>query len=293
MTAQADRQSPIRRLPQFFGAIRFQETIFALPFAYMGMVLAADGLPARHQLVWITVAMVGARTFGMAANRVIDRHIDARNPRTADRHLPSKKLWVSDMVALAVAALVVFSVAAAMLNTLALALAPAAAAYLAVYPYAKRLTWTASLLLGWALAIAPSAAWIGVRGSLGWEPVLLSAAVASWAGSFDIIYHTQDREFYVREGLHSIARRFGVAAAFQWARSLDILAVVCLVALGVWLELAPPYYAGCAAAVGLLIVKYRLVSPTDLTKIGIAFFRINAYLSTTIFAATLASLLVS
>ena len=293
MTAQADRQSPIRRLPQFFGAIRFQETILALPFAYMGMVLAADGLPARHQLVWITVAMVGARTFGMAANRVIDRHIDARNPRTADRHLPSKKLWVSDMVALAVAALVVFSVAAAMLNTLALALAPAAAAYLAVYPYAKRLTWTASLLLGWALAIAPSAAWIGVRGSLGWEPVLLSAAVASWAGSFDIIYHTQDREFYVREGLHSIARRFGVAAAFQWARSLDILAVVCLVALGVWLELAPPYYAGCAAAVGLLIVKYRLVSPTDLTKIGIAFFRINAYLSTTIFAATLASLLVS
>ena len=293
MTAQADRLPLIQRLPQFFSAIRFQETVFALPFAYTGMVLAADGWPTRHQFIWITVAMVSARTFGMAANRVIDRHIDARNPRTADRHLPSKRLWASDMVILAAAALVVLFVTAALLNTLALALAPVAAVYLAVYPYTKRFTWTANLLLGWALAIAPSAAWIGVRGSLGWEPVLLSVAVASWAGSFDIIYHTQDREFYARDGLHSIAQRFGPVAAFRWAKSLDVLAIICLIGLGVWMELSPPYYAGCAIAVGLLILKYRLVSPTDLSRVGIAFFRINAYLSTTIFAATLISVLVT
>lgn len=271
--------------------MRFQESIFALPFAYTGMMLAADGFPSWRQFAWITVAMVSARTLGMSANRVIDRHIDARNARTAGRHLPSGRLRVFDMTALSAVAAAVFFLAAAQLNTLALALAPVAAAYLIAYPYAKRLTWAANLLLGWALAIAPSAAWIGVRGSLSWEPVLLSAAVASWAGSFDALYHTQDRDFYVSHGLHSIAQRFGVEGAFRWARALDTLAVVCLLALGVWMDLAYPYFVGCAAAAGLLVFKYTLVSPSDMSRMGVAFFRINAFVSAAVFAGTLVAVL--
>ena len=273
-------------------AIKFPESIFALPFAYTGMVLAAQGLPTWRQFIWITVAMVSARTVGMSANRVIDRHIDARNPRHADRHLPSGKLRASDMTALTLVSLGVFFFAASQLNTFALALAPVAAAYLVFYPYAKRFTWGASFLLGWALAIAPSAAWIGVKGRLSWEPVLLSLAVALWAASFDILYHVPDREFQMREGLHSVARRLGTVAAFWWARVLDVLAVACLLALGIWMELSWPYYAGLALAAGLLAYKHRLVSPGDTSRLGMAFFRVNAYVSITMFTATLIAVLI-
>ena len=291
LTALADSKPFIKRSPQFFSAIRFQETVFALPFAYTGMILAADGLPTFYQFMWITVAMVSARTFGMAFNRVADRHIDARNPRTASRHLPSKKLRVSDLAILSAVALGLFFAASAMLNKLALVLAPVAAMYLALYPFSKRFTWTANLLLGLALAIAPSAAWIGVRGSLDWEPVLLSVAVASWAASFDIIYHTQDHEFYSRDGLYSIAQRFGSVAAFRWAKALDVIAVGSLFVMGQWMELSFPYYLGCVISIGLLVAKYRLVSPTDMSRVTVAFFRINAYISSAIFAATLVSIL--
>ena len=273
-------------------AIKFHESIYGLPFAYVGMVLAADGLPTWHQFLWITVAMVGARSVGMSANRIIDRHIDARNPRAADRHLPSGRLRFLDMALLAIVSLGVFLFAAAQLNALALALAPVAAAYMVIYPYTKRFTWTTNLLLGWALAIAPSAAWIGVRGSLSWEPVLLSLGVALWAGSFDILYHTQDYDFHVREGYHSVARRFGIVGAFWWARVLDVLAIVCMLTLGIWMALAWPYYIGLSLAAGLLLYKHRLVSPKDYSQLGMAFFRINAYVSTTMLAATLAAVLI-
>ena len=189
-------------------AIKFHESIFALPFAYIGMILAADGLPSLHQFLWITIAMVAARTVGMSANRIIDRDIDAKNPRASARHLPAGLLNVTEMVGLIIVSLSIFILAAAQLNTLALILAPVAAAYLIIYPFTKRFTWAANLLLGWALAIAPSAAWIAVQGSLSFEPVLLSLAVAFWAGSFDILYHTQDLSFHLREQLHSVAARF-------------------------------------------------------------------------------------
>ena len=207
-----------RKMALFMDAIKFHESVFALPFAYTGMILAAGGLPTLWQFIWISVAMVGARTVGMAANRIIDRYIDGRNPRNAARHLPSGRLSARDMIALTIVALAVFALAAAMLNPLALALSPIAAAYLVFYPYTKRFTWASNLLLGWALAIAPTAAWIGVTGSLAWQPVLLSLAVALWAGSFDIVYHTQDYDFQKREGLHSVATRFGIAGAFRIAR---------------------------------------------------------------------------
>ena len=196
------------------------------------------------------------------------------------------------MTVMATVSLGAFLFAASQLNTLALVLAPVAAAYLVVYPYTKRFTWTANLLLGLALAIAPSAAWIGVTGSLTWHPVLLSVAVALWAGSFDILYHTQDHQFYIREGLHSVAQRFGMAAAFRWARVLDAMALACLLALGVWMALSWPYYVALAGATGLLVYKNRLVSPTDTLHLGMAFFRINAYVSTTMFVGTLIAVLI-
>ena len=284
--------SVFQKTSQLLDAIKFHESIFALPFAYTGMVLAAEGLPTWRQFIWITVAMVSARIIGMSANRIIDRHLDARSPRHADRHLPSGKLEVTDMAWLTIVSLGVFFFSAAQLNTLALTLAPVAAAYMIVYPYTKRFTWAANLLLGWALAIAPSAAWIGVTGSLTWQPVLLSLTVALWAGSFDILYHTQDREFYVREGLHSVAQRFGMVAAFRWARGLDALALICLLSLGVWMTLSWPYYIGWAVAAGLLVYKHRLISPDDISRLGMAFFRINAYVSTTIFVGTLVAVLI-
>ena len=282
----------LRKTPLFLDAVRFQESIFALPFAYTGMVLAAEGLPTWHQFAWITVAMISARTVGMSANRVIDRHIDATNPRNASRHLPSGLLSAPDMTMLALVSLGLFLFAAAQLNGMALALAPVAAAYLVFYPYTKRFTWTANLLLGWALAIAPAAGWIGVTGSLTWEPVLLSLAVALWAGSFDIIYHVPDMEFYVEKGLHSVVQRFGLVVAFRGARTLDLLATACLLALGVWMELTWPYYLGWGAAAAVMAYKHTLVSPSDTSRLGIAFFRINAYVSTSIFGGTLAAVLI-
>ena len=288
-----------RKMGLFLDAIKFHESIFALPFAYTGMILAAwteseavRWYPTLHQFIWITVAMVGARTVGMAANRIIDRHIDAQNPRNASRHLPSGKLSMRDMTLLTLVAFAVLIFAAYQLNTLALALAPVAVAYLIFYPYTKRFTWASNLLLGWALAIAPSAAWIGVAGSLPWQSVLLSLAVALWAGSFDILYHTQDYDFQKQTGLHSIASRFGVVGAFWWARVMDGLALIALIVLGVWLAIGWPYYIGIALAAGFLIYKHRLVSPDDLSSLGMAFFRINAYVSTAMFTATLIAVLI-
>ena len=280
-----------RRVPLYLGATRFQENVFALPFAYTGMILAADGLPTWQQFIWITVAMVAARTLGMAANRVIDRHIDAANPRTADRHLPRGRIRAGEMTALALVATGVFLFAASQLNTLALVLAPVAVAYLVLYPYTKRYTWTTNLMLGWALAIAPAAAWIGVRGSLSGEPVLLSAAVALWAGSFDILYHTQDREFHLSSGLYSVAQRFGIEAAFRWARTLDAAALGCLLGLGLWMDLGPWYFARVGVAAAILVYKHRMISPADLSRLNTAFFRMNAYVSTTILLATLIAVL--
>ncbi len=274
-------------------SIKFQETVFALPFAFTGMILAADGLPTLSQLIWITLAMVTARSLGMSSNRIIDRHIDARNPRTLNRHLPKGVLRVFDMKVLCIVSCIIFFVSAAMLNTLALILAPLAACFLVIYPYTKRFTWTSNLLLGGVLAIAPSAAWIGVTGGLSWEPVLLSVAVAFWAGSFDILYHVQDYRYYVDNGLYSVAQRFGVVFAFRLAQVFDVLAVLSLLGVGMWLSLSYPFYIGNLVVVFLMAYKYVLVSPRDFSNMKMAFFRVNALISTVVFLSTVASLLVA
>ncbi len=280
-----------RKLSLLLDAIKYQESVFALPFAYVGMALAADGLPTWSQFIWITVAMVSARTLGMSANRLIDRHIDARNPRTAERHLPAGLLRASDMAVLAVASGAVLMVAASQLNTLALVLAPIAAAYLVLYPYTKRFTWASNLALGWALAIAPTGAWIGVTGEIAVVPVVLSLAVALWAGSFDILYHVQDVKFHSEAGLHSVSQRFGVRAAFRLGRTMDAGAVAALISVGLLAGLGWPYYAGCAVAAAVLVNKHRTASHTDPSSLGPAFFRTNAYVSAAVFAGTLAAVL--
>lgn len=285
--------SIIRKLPLFLDAIRFQETIFALPFAYSGMIIAADGLPNFSDFLWITVAMIGARTLGMSANRIIDQHIDSDNPRTSMRHLPLGILRTIDMMVLSLLGAILLFVSAWRLNPLAIQLAPVAAIYLAVYPFAKRFTWLSSFILGWALAIAPSAAWIGIKGSLSWEPVLLSVSVAAWATSFDILYHVQDRDFYIERGLHSVAQQFGIKQAFLFSRVLDLIAIVCLVAVGIVIGLSFPYFIGCSIAAGLLFYRRRMVSPENLGQINIAFMRINAYVSITIFTSVIIAILIS
>ena len=282
----------MRKIPLFFESVKFKETIFALPFAYIGMMLASEGLPKGDKFIWITLAMIGARTFGMAMNRIIDRHIDASNPRTKDRHLPAGTLKLVDVYILSCLSFLLLTFSSYHLNSLALSLCPLVVVYLCFYPFTKRFTWTANFMLGWALAIAPSAAWIGVKGGLAWEPVLLSLAVALWAGSFDVIYHVQDSEFYTRSNLHSVVRKFGISTAFIIARSFDTLSVGCFIALGVFMDLSSPYFIGCFLTAVILLYKYYLVNPGNILNLGSSFFRINGYVSTTMFLGTLAALLI-
>jgi len=263
----------------FYEAIRFEHTLFALPFAYLGMFLAADGLPTLSQFIWITVAMVGARTLAMSSNRLIHWKEDTANPRTAGRHLPRGLLKPWEMGALVLASIGVFFFAASQLNTLALILAPVAAAYVVAYSYAKYYTWTTHFILGWADGIAPAGAWIGVAGSLDPEGVILAFAVAMWVGGFDIIYACQDIDFDARFGVHSIPRRFGVQVAFWWYRGMHLCTSASLLALGIWMDLGYLYYIGWAIASALLVYEHIIVKPNDLSKLQLAFFTINSYIS--------------
>ena len=273
-------------------SIRFEHTVFALPFAYLGMVLAANGLPTLSQFIWITIAMASARTLAMSANRIIDRQLDAENPRTASRPLPAGRLKLWEMTVMSTASLAVFLIAAAMLNTLAVVLAPVAVVVVVGYPYTKRFTWMSHFILGWADGIAPAGAWIAVTGSLTWEPVLMAFAVATWIGGFDILYSCQDRDFDVEHGLHSIPQKWGIPAAMRWAKGMHILTTLSLLALGPWLALGFPYYIGWILAAGLLTYEHRLVSPTDLSRLNMAFFNVNGYIAVIVFAFTFASVYV-
>jgi len=245
----------------------------------MGMVLAARGWPGWHAFIWINVAMFGARTLAMSGNRVINAREDALNPRTANRHLPQGLLRPADIIGMMVASALIFLVAAYQLNTLALMLAPLAGAYVVLYSYAKYITWACNFMLGWALAIAPAGAWIGVTGGLDPPAVLLAFAVAMWAGGFDIIYGCTDYAFDGEQGINSVPRRFGIAGALGIVRGMHALAAAALLALGIWLGLSYFYYIGWAIAVVLLIYENRLVKPDDLSRIGVAFFRVNSYIS--------------
>lgn len=274
------------RIPMYLSFVRIHEALFALPFAYMGMLLAGGGWPGWHTFIWINVAMAGARTLGMAANRFVHRKEDAANPRTANRHLPMGLIRPSEVIVMMAVATAVLFFAAAQLNLLALALAPLAAVYVVLYSYAKYFTWACHFVLGWALAIAPSAAWIGVTGRLDFQPVLLSLAVAAWAGGFDAIYGCADVEFDRKFGVKSIAGRFGVGGALITAKLLHVISAASLLALGIWLGLGLFYYTGLSIAVALLIYENSLVTPSNLSRLNSPFFRYNSVISLVVLAFT-------
>ena len=267
------------KVPIYLGSIRIWESLYALPFAYMGMFLAAEGWPTWSTFIWVTVAMAGARTLAMSANRLIHHKEDAVNPRTANRHLPRGLLKPWEVGLMMVVSAAVFFFAASQINTLALVLAPVAAAYVVLYSYAKYYTWACNFLLGWGLAIAPAGAWIAVTGRLDPEAVLLSFAVATWAGGFDILYTCSDYEFDAEYGVHSIPRRFGIPAAFNVTRVMHFLSAVSLLALGMWLDLNFFYFIGWAIAVSLLIFENGFLKPEDLSKLHAPFFKYNSAVS--------------
>lgn len=277
----------------FFGKLRttlemikFEHTLFALPFAFLGAVLAADGLPTWRQILWITLAMVGARSAAMTFNRIVDREIDAANPRTANRELPSGRLSLSFAWAFLLASVAVFVFAAYSLNWLTFALSPVALISVLGYSYAKRFTAFAHMLLGWALAISPTAAWIAVRGAIDSEvPILLSVFVLMWTSGFDVLYACQDQEFDRKAGLHSIPARFGIARSLWIARLFHFQAAIVLLLVLAFTGLGWPAYLGAGAVMALLVYQHTLIKPNDLSKMNAAFFTTNAFVSVILFVS--------
>jgi 4-hydroxybenzoate polyprenyltransferase len=265
--------------------IKIEHTLFALPFAFLGAVLAAGGLPTLQQWVWITLAMVGARSCAMAFNRIADREIDARNPRTRMRALPSGTLSVGFVWAFTILAAALFFLAAAMLNRLTLVLAPVALASILLYSYTKRWTMLSHLVLGWCLAIAPAGAWIAVRGALDSPvPLLLSLVVMLWTAGFDVLYACQDYDFDRQAGLHSIPRRLGIGRALWVSRLFHAQAFATLVALYLVTNLGVLALVGVVLTGALLVYQHTLVRANDLGRLNAAFFTTNAFVSVILFA---------
>ena len=271
-------------------AIKFEHTVFALPFAYIAMVLAAGGWPGGWTVGWATAAMVGARTCAMATNRVVDRHIDARNPRTAARHLPTGALRVGELKLLAAVGAALLLVAAAMLNPLCVALAPLALVFLVGYSYTKRFTWTSHWILGFTDGLAAAGGWIAVRGAFEAPAFLLWFALTVWIAGFDLIYACQDVEVDRAQGLHSVPARFGVPAALAAARLNHALTAVALALLGWLTGLGLLYWLGWVAVVGLLVYEHSLVSPRDLSRLDLAFFNVNGYIALIVLASVVGGL---
>jgi 4-hydroxybenzoate polyprenyltransferase len=268
--------------------VKIEHTLFALPFAYVGALLAVRGIPSGHDLLWITVAMVGARSLAMGLNRLIDAGIDARNPRTAGRELPSGLLTRVQVVVFCAASLLVFLVAVYQLDPLVRWLWPIPVAGFVVYPYLKRFTWLCHLWLGAVDGLAPVGAWAAITGTLplaAWE---LGGAVACWIAGFDLFYALFDTDVDRREGLHSFATRFGTEGVFWGARVLHVLTVALLALAGVNLELGVAYWLGVTAVGVLLAIEHALVSPTDLRRLNAAFFTMNGVISIVFLAFVLA-----
>jgi 4-hydroxybenzoate polyprenyltransferase len=260
--------------------VKIEHTVFALPFAYVGAFLAVGGVPTAHDLLWVTVAMVGARSLAMALNRLIDAGIDAANPRTASREIPAGALGIPAVLAFCAAALFVFLVAVWQLDPLVRWLWPIPVAAFVVYPYLKRFTWTCHLWLGAVDGLAPVGAWAAIKGSLPWQAWVLGVAVAAWVAGFDLFYALFDLAVDVEQGLHSWAVRFGERGAFAGARALHALTVAALVAAGLGLSAAGwGYWAGVAATAALLGYEHSLVRPGDLRRLDAAFFTVNGVLS--------------
>ena len=272
-------------LPRRFAAlVKFEHTIFALPFAYVGAFLAVDGYPGTGPLVWLTVAMVGARTLAMALNRLIDAELDARNPRTAAREIPAGAVTRAQVWALCAAALALYLVAAFQLDPIVRYLWPIPVAMFVVYPYLKRVTWLCHLWLGACTGLAPLGAWLAVTGKAPWEAFALFAAQGLWVAGFDLFYSLFDLQHDLAVGLRSWAVRFGERGVFVGARVFHVVVVALLAAVGAGLGSDVFYWLGVAAVAGLLLYEHTLVRPGDLRRLDAAFFTVNGVISVVFFA---------
>ena len=281
----------LRNLHVTLEMIKWEHSIFALPFALCGALLAAHGLPGALQLFWIVVAMIAARSAAMAFNRLADASIDAANPRTQTRALPAGTLTPAFVSTFVIVSCAVFVLAASRLNRLTLALSPVALAVILLYSYTKRFTRWSHLVLGFALGIAPSAAWIAVRGSFDPRILLLTAAVTFWVAGFDVLYACQDYEFDQQAGLHSIPRYFGIARALWIARFFHLLMLILLMGLVAVFGLGKLAVAGVIVVAILLGYEHSLVSPTNLSKLNAAFFTMNGVISVVFFVFVAGDLL--
>jgi 4-hydroxybenzoate polyprenyltransferase len=280
------------RYPRLFASlVKVEHTVFALPFAYIGAFLAVGGVPSAHDLLWITVAMVGARSLAMALNRLIDAGIDARNPRTAGRELPRGVLRPWEVLLFSLASLALFLVAVYQLAPIVRWLWPIPVAAFVVYPYLKRWSWVSHFWLGAVDGLAPLGAWAAITNELPWEAWALGGAVAFWVAGFDLFYALFDLEVDRAQGLHSLAARFGVGSAFAGARLCHAATVACLVAAGLGLPVGALYWIGVAAVAGLLLYEHSLVSPRDRRRLDMAFFTMNGVISVTFFAFVLGDVL--
>jgi 4-hydroxybenzoate polyprenyltransferase len=284
-------RGPVQTATLFARLIKVEHTVFALPFAYVGALLAVGGVPSGHDLLWITVAMAGARSLAMALNRLIDAGIDAANPRTASRELPSGLLSVGAVVVFCLGSLAVFLIAFWQLDPIVRWLWPIPVAAFVIYPYLKRFTWLCHLWLGAVDGLAPVGGWVAVTGELPWEAWVLGAAVGTWVAGFDLFYSLFDAEIDRAQGLHSWAVRFGERGVFLGARVLHAATIVCLAAVGVGLGLDAWYWLGVTAVALLLVYEHRLVRPGDLRRLDAAFFTMNGVISVVFFVFVLLSVL--
>ncbi len=280
------------QLKIFLDTIKFEHTLFALPFAYLGMALAANGLPTLHQFAWITVAMASARTLAMSINRLVDRELDARNPRTMNRALPRELISPRAVVAIAFIAFVIFEFAVWQLNAFVFALSPLALIFLVGYHYAKRFTWLTHWILGFTDGIAAAGAWAAVRASLDPLALLLWFAVIVWMAGFDLIYACQDVEVDRRDGLKSVPATFGIATALTLARIHHAITVIALAAVGLIAQLGWVYWVGWLVVAILLAYENAIVKPNDLSRLNVAFFNVNGYISVIVFVSALLGMLV-
>jgi 4-hydroxybenzoate polyprenyltransferase len=281
----------VEKTTVFLEMIKFSHTVFALPFALTGALLAARGIPSWGQLFWIVMAMVGARTAAMGLNRLIDAGIDAKNPRTAGRAIPAGLLGKGTTLLFVVLSVLLLLYAAAKLNPLCLKLAPVALFFLVLYSYCKRFTALAHVVLGLCLAAAPVGAWIAIRGTVDLPAILLGLAVLFWVAGFDILYALQDLDFDRSAGLHSIPVKLGVTGSLWLARLFSLIMVICLAGVYLLLPLGAPFMAGIGATLCLLAYEHWLLRDGDLSRLDLAFFTTNGYISIIIFVATLIDLL--
>ncbi|MDE5411930.1 UbiA-like polyprenyltransferase [Alkalihalobacterium chitinilyticum] len=285
----------IRKIKIILEMIKFEHTVFALPFAFLGAVVGSimvnGSWPTLHQWIWITLAMVGARSAAMALNRLIDEKIDKHNPRTADRAIPANLISKLEVIAFTILSFALLIYSSFQLNLLAVYLLPVAVFFLFIYSYTKRFTWACHIVLGITIGIAPLGGWVGTTGTLPWVAAFLFLAVVFWIAGFDVIYATQDADYDKKAGLYSIPSSFGIKKALQIARGLHVLSFIAMLAMFFVSPLSWIYLIGVLIAGGIMVYEHMIISEDDLSKVGVAFFPMNGIISIVMLVFTIGDLL--